>query len=291
MLLVIKGTSTFWDPESLRKTDRALGDMLLSVFHTLKNERYIENQQRREQGLPELEIIRIEGLINSYVNALSNEIHSLAIIIDTINFITQHKKDEELKQKHDLFIANLVENYYRNLRSIFDFISVIYRVVLEDKFVNNVPSGDSFNETLKFIKKGKAEGIIPRKIIDLFLVYEDVFLNVKKVRDYIVHKGKELTIYSDKDEYYFTLKIGQYPGECVLDNILNIEKDIFPLLPYLSKLTNQTLEFLSDLGVAIFEELSLKRDNSFSINLSALEGVCIPGFIRFLALTNEDIVG
>jgi hypothetical protein len=288
MILIHKGTSTFWNEEELKNADDALGDILISVFHTLDFEREIENENNKNKGLQIIERSRAEGLIHSYFNALSNEIHHLAIQIDMIQYFINDKEDNQTKLKTNLYLTSLIESYIISLRSIFDYISVVYRIVVNEKYIQQIPQKDSFNDLLKFIKKGSAAGIIPNEIIELFKAKEPLFTNIKTVRDLIVHKGKEPIIYKAGEVYSFSIhKNKHFPLKNVLDNILELEdgeKDIYPILPYLSKLTNDLLDMTGLLGIAIMNSLSIDK-----IVLSAFEGLCIPNFIKFLRTTNKEI--
>jgi len=291
MMIINKGSTAFWNPEHLKSADHALGDYLLSLFNTLKSERNFENQKRRDEGLPGIVITRLEGLIDSYFNALYNEIHTLAVLIDMVYYFSNKSDDDNIRHKDSLYIITLVESYFTSLRAIFDYISVVYRVALDEKYLPNIPSSDSFNDILKFVKKESAKDIIPNDIIELFLQYEDIFQNIKNIRDLIIHKGKEPIIYKDNNEYHFSLEVGSiFPYKNVAEDILRIEKNIYPLMPYLSKLTNSVLEFTSNLGIMLYKHLTQKRGQEIKIVFSAYEGVCIPGFIKFLAITNKNIL-
>jgi hypothetical protein len=290
MFQVIKATSILRDPEQLRTSTDSLGEMLISVFNTLKYERDIENIRRKEQGLPEIDTTRIEGLISSYLNGLSNEFHSLAVKVDMIMYVIDKSRQGDIPQKDSLYLLNLLESYITSLRVIFDYVSVVYRIVIEEKSLPQIPSSDSFNDALKFIKKDAAQTVIPKQVIDVFLQYENVFENIKTIRDLIIHKGKEPVIYKDDKEYFFAVHVGSFPQSNVAKDILGTGKEIYPLIPYLSKLTNQVLDFTSDLGLAIYECLTIRRGEEIAINYSALEGICIPGFIKFLGITNEKLL-
>lgn len=285
MKLINKGSTTFWDSEELNKSKDALGDILLSVFSTLQFNQKIENQFREQNGVEPLPLSREMGLYSTYHDGLYNEIHSLASTVDLLYYIQSNKKHDDLRHKDNLYALVLLESYFTSLRVIFDYLSVVYKITINEDARSGLPPKDSFNNLLQFIKKGHAEGRIPPVIIEIFLENEELFENIKTIRDLIIHKGKEPVIYTIDDEYYFSLHTGSnYPFKNVVKDILGTEKEMYPLFPYLSKITNSMLLMTHNLGMEIAEILKLK------LHLSALEGVCIPGFISFLALTNEGLL-
>ena len=166
MFKVLKGTSIGNSWETLRNSKTSLGNMLVSVLETLNNNEKMDNQRRISQGLPKEELTR-DGKIFSYYSALVNEIHTLAIIIDMINHVISNENYLTMQVKNLLYLETLFESYIRNLRSIFDFLSIVIRVTIREEYRNRLPQRDSYNEFIKFVEKGAAKDIIPSKIIEI----------------------------------------------------------------------------------------------------------------------------
>lgn len=239
------------------------------------------------------EVTREDGKILKACSGLTNDIHNLSIIIDMmIQVINKSKVDKDLKSKDFLYLSVLLESYFTNLRSIFDFTAILIRLGLTDEKINKLPSKnrDSFNKIIEYVKNENNKGIIQEEIIDVMIKHEDTFNLIRDIRDLIIHKGDETIIFKEDDDFTFGL-FRYEDGKIInkLSNILKIEKERYPLLKYLSEITNRVLDYLDDLARAIYN--SLYNENKEPLFLAALQGYCIPVFIQFLDLNKDAYSG
>lgn len=277
---VIKGTVIGRSIERLTEDRNALVLGILHIFGTwefkIKKRKY--------------EVTREDGKILKACSGLTNDIHNLSIIIDMmIQIINKSKVDKDLKSKDFLYLSVLLESYFTNLRSIFDFTAILIRLGLTDEKISKLPSKnrDSFNRIIEYVKNENNRGIIQEEIINVMIKHEDTFNLIRDIRDLIIHKGDETIIFREDDD--FTFGLFRYEDGKIINkfsNILKIEKERYPLLKYLSEITNRVLVYLDDLAGAIYN--SLYNENKEPLFLAALQGYCIPVFIQFLDL-NKDV--
>lgn len=280
MLRVLKGASTLWDEESLAKSKDALGIKLISLCQTYKMRcDQSGNYDKREYGI-----------IKKATNGFMNDIHNLSIIIDMIEDIISPKdKRETIIGKNTLCLGVLLESYYTNLRSIFDFIPIIIKICLHEKEKSELPQKDSYNTLLKYVKNDNNKGKIPKELIEEIKKGEKIFNIIKSTRDSIIHKGDEAIIFRDGNEFSFAILKFSSEGQVnLIENILNTEDLKYPIIKYLSKLTNMVIEFLEELADIIYYVWCKKENEDINIWLSALEGICMPKFIGFLGWRNQE---
>lgn len=280
---VIKGTIIGQSMERLTEDRNALVLEILHIFSTW--------EFKIKRG--GYEVTREDGKILKACSGLTNDIHNLSIIIDMmIQVINKSKVDKDLKSKDFLYLSVLLESYFTNLRSIFDFTAILIRLGLTDEKINKLPSKnrDSFNKIIEYVKNENNKGIIQEEIIDVMIKHEDTFNLIRDIRDLIIHKGDETIIFKEDDDFTFGL-FRYEDGKIInkLSNILKIEKERYPLLKYLSEITNRVLDYLDDLARAIYN--SLYNENKEPLFLAALQGYCIPVFIQFLDLNKDAYSG
>lgn len=277
-MYTIKGTSTGWNNERLSKSKDVLGMNFISLCQTYK--------MRCEQS--EITDERDYGIIKKAINGITNDIHNLSIIIDMMqNSINESKKTNFLSKNY-LYLGVLLENYYTNLRSIFDFIPNIMQICLNEKEKSGLPQSDSYNKLLKYVNNENNKGKLPKELIEQIKQGEKIFNIIKITRDSIIHKGDDPIIFQSENEFSFAiLKLGVKGQENLIKNILNTEDLRYPIIKYLSKLTNMVIEFLEGLANTIYCIWCKKENEEINIWLSGLEGICIPVFIKFLGWLDE----
>ncbi len=274
MGFVIKGTSVGWDIERFRSDKESLGLYIVSVLTTWQMK--IESENRP--------LTRDEGKIKKAFYGMKNDIHNLAVIIDMMETISQDN-NSRMQGKDSLYITVLLESYFTNLRSIFDFTTLIIRLTVEQENLKRLPTKneESFNKLLGFIKNVNNKGIYPQEICNIILNHEVTFNIIKDIRDLIIHKGDEPIIYSQNGSYEFSfrrLKVGD--DQNIALNILNSDTSMYPLFDYLSKITNRMFSYLEDLTPPIYNYICKKEGKEVNLWLAALEGVCIFEFVDFL---------
>lgn len=282
MLKVYKGTSIGWNWEALSKDKNALGLKIISIYKTWEMEKKVGDG----------DITRDEGKIVKAYKGLANDIHNLAIIIDMMKaIIEKSKQDNDLKEKDFLYLNVLFESYFSNLRSLFDFTSLIIRMALSDESIKRLPSRyeDSFSRILKFAKNTNNKGILSDEVVKAILDSEDTFNIIREIRDLIIHKGDEAIIYKEEDGLTFAIiKFTNEGPTNVVKNILGVESERYPVFDYLSELTNRTISYIEELALAIYVNLCKIKNEEIHLQLAALQGICMPNFIKFLGWEVEE---
>ena len=212
---------------------------------------------------------KYKGLVKEASLALYHDLHGLAVMIDMIQYMF-HSRNETIRHKDFLFVSEIVEKYFSNLRSIYDYMAKILRLSVNRRMVGQIPF-DSMNDLIKHAENNKNKGKLPKKLSCFLLDIKEEFHAVRNIRDSIIHNGKIVGIMTDSSGYYLVLGDKVKPS-----NALDI-----PLLQYLSEITIKMLDFGETIGKYILDEYT-STYGRFPIKLVALEGVCIPAFIKFI---------
>ncbi len=272
MIKIIKAISAFWDLKDLQTDKNTLGLHIISVCKTWE----LDNKDKND--LDE----RKKGRIIKSIRGLENDFFNLAVISNMINDIIENRCNSIFRDKDSLYIGILIESYYTNLRSIFDFIPIIINICLNNKNSCNYPDLDSFNKLLKFCQNPNNKDKLPEKLIEKIKDGKDIFNIVKDTRDAIIHRGEDSIIYRTDSEYYFAILKGDIiDRENILPNILDSEELYYPINEYLSKLTNKVIIFIEELAHIICD-IWFDSENKKSLIYCALEGTVIPNFVKFL---------
>lgn len=272
MIKIIKGISSFWNPKDLQKDQDVLGLYIISACRTW------EFDSKNKEELDE----RKKGKIIKSIRGLENDFYNLAGISNMINDIIENSDNSIIRDKDFLYIGILIESYYTNLRSIFDFIPIIINICLNNKNSCNYPDFDSFNKLVKYCKNSNNKDKLPEKLIEKIKDGEVIFNIVKDTRDCIIHKGEDSIVHRIDTEYYFAILKGDITNrENILPDILNCEELYYPINEYLSRLTNQVITFIEELAHIICD-IWFSSENKNSLIYCALEGSVIPHFVKFL---------
>lgn len=133
---------------------------------------------------------------------------------------------------------------------------------------------DSLNSLIEAVLNEKTNGKFPDELNRQLLIIKDEFLYVRSRRDSIIHNGEQISVMTDENGYH-------------IEVWRESEKKIVPLFQYLSDRTKAMFTFGEVIAQIIFDEYS-KEYGKVPLLLSALEGVCIPGFIKFLGVLPEN---
>lgn len=279
--LVIKGTSIGWSWEQIEKDDTILGCFLIHTMMSWKlymdeNVDKSNEEKRREHGK-----------ITHALSGIQNDIHNLSIVINMLNELVDKLKLQSNDYNQHLLTLHasvLLETYFTNLRSIYDFCSTFIRIIVSDKYLKSMPASDSYNSLLKFIKKKTVVGVLPSIVIEILKDNEQVFETVKIVRDLIIHKGEENLVNLNSDgTLCFTLyKNKQGTIINMAPDILNTNQTEYPIMKYLSVLTIRVMNFLDLFGRALFHFFEEIQGFQLPLWLTGLGGYCMTGFIAFL---------
>lgn len=272
MFRVNKGTSRFWSAEALTASDEALGLLLLSVLDSIL--RPVHGEVHRLND-------KYHGLVEEAHIALSNDIHGLAILQDMITF-TYENKHQLLRHKDFLYSLELIEKYFTNLRSIYDFMSKVLRLSVEERRIGQIPF-DSLNDMIAFSETKRGQECLSKQLVELLKGIKAEFHLIRNMRDFIVHHGKQITLLTDDNGY----KLGPFDSTGNLAEFVpGEERKYEALMPYLAERTQCMLSFGDEIGNIIFNEFQ-NQHGKFPFSYSAIEGECIPSFIRFLALASN----
>jgi hypothetical protein len=150
-----------------------------------------------------------------------------------------------------MYVMEIIEKYFTNLRSIYDFISKILRLAVEERRIGQIPF-DSINGLITFAESSpRAVQLIPEDLIILLKEIKSEFHLVRSIRDFIIHNGKQISLLTDKNGY----KLGPF------DNTGNLagyspgeDRSYEDLITYLADRTNRMLEFGEKVGIIIDRE-------------------------------------
>ncbi len=271
---VIKGTVLGHTYEKWRNDKDTLSSVLISVMSTWEMNNSFNNKISTN-------LMREYGKVVNAYSGFMNDIHNLAITLDMIESNLEDKSLDFWKKL--LYITLLVEVYFTNLRTIYDFTSYFPKVLIDEKNFSHLPSKKegSIKELIKFLKKENAKEVLSQEIIDVFINCESNLDDVRNIRDMIIHKGKEPILFIDNDDEVKISINSKENNINLLPNILNEQEQAYDLKKYLSKITNNLFDFIESLGEAMYQEF-FKRDPNYGIYLGELTGICITNFIEFL---------
>lgn len=267
MMIVNKGMSIGWSYEDFEKDKSVLGVYLISVLDCILKPMQGDVYKLRPQ---------YQGLVEEARIALAHDIHGLAILNDMLLFIFD--KPSDLQHKDFMYVMEIVEKYFMNLRSIYDFMSKVLRLAVEESNIGKM-SFDSLNSLMAFTEKNtKANELLPEDLILLLASIKSEFNLIKSIRDFIIHSGKQISLLKDQDGY----KLGPFNDDGILIEFLSGENGKYEyLIPYLSQRTENMLNFGEEIGRIIHREF-IRMHGEFPFMLCALEGVCIPSFVKLL---------
>jgi len=280
----IKATAHGFTNKEYNEDPELFTSILISVIHTWIYRTY-DTQDNLKIEIDE-EIEREYGRIKAAYHALENDIHNLAVNNHLLSqLINNNDLDKGFKL---LYISLLVENYIINLRSIYDSTTLLPRLLIDSKDFKKLPNGknsDSLNNLIKSIKKtfNTINQLYPQSINKTILDCEFDLDNIRKIRDAIIHKGKEPIIEITNNQVYFRIpQKPPYGKENSLPDILFLGKENnYPLNKYLRALTKRLINYMERLGNTIGQEF-YNKDNNYRVDLTALVGICMKDFIEYL---------
>lgn len=280
MLSVSRGTSILCNKCDLESRKDILYLKIISICETYKLKSTYNNDQEYKREI---------GKIKKAINGINHDIHNLATIIDMMENIYKNKEGNNIYNKGYLYLGILLESYYTNLRSIFDFIPEIIKIGLDKNQIKSLPNTDSYNKLLKYTNNANNNGKLPEILIQNIRQGEHIFNIIKTTRDAIIHKGDEAILFIENEEVYFAiLKLTDKGQVNLVENILGMEKLIYPLFEYIGKLTNMVFEYLELLADTVHYIWSENEGKEIPVALSVLNGSCIPNFIEFLSITSKE---
>jgi hypothetical protein len=277
--LFLKGTAIGFDYKKWKEDRELLSSLLLSVMETW----LISTYNTQDKSIIEIseQQDRENGKILAAFRGFEGDIHNLAVNHHLLfSLLNNVDLDKGLKS---LYASLLVENYIINLRSIYDFCSFFPRIIMPLEVILQYQKRkypDSLNTFINYCESDSSK-VLPDDLIDLMKNSKNELDNIRRIRDLIVHKGKESIIELKGSETVFRIPSEPpYGEENLLPDILGLGNSGYPLEDYLRTLTLKLFGFLEQLGTKLFMEL--KKNDKYRLELTALIGICVKDFNDFL---------
>lgn len=279
--LVIKGTILTYG-EKFTVGEDVFSSLLFSVMNSWYYSNYTNLGELKANNHSELKL-REFGRINSALNGYTEDLHNISI---NLGLLTEIKNNQEIgKFKSDLYFSLLLENLFTNLRSLYDFFYHFIKICLSEKQLKQYPQTDSINKLLSFSLNPNNKEKLPESIIWYLNHINTDLDNIKKIRDSIIHKGKDIVLTRRLNKLLMRIPIkSTYSNDNLLPNILKSEDENYDVYEYLNKIIKTTFSNMEDLGVILFNEIYQNQD--FEFNLYSLTNYCIDEFNEFLINKN-----
>lgn len=280
--LVIKGT-ILTGREGSKVGEETFSSLLLSVMTSWYYSTYtssgepLKNYSQNE--------LREYGKIKSALNGYTNDLHNISI--NYCLFKEINNNIEIGKYKGDLYIVLLLENIFTNLRSLYDFFYHFIKICLNEKHLKQYPQKDSINNLITFAHNPNNSDKLPPEVIRYLKYIQSDLEDIKKIRDNIIHKGKDIMLSRDSGKLLMRIPIKDlFTKDNLLPNILEEENLNYDVEKYLSKIIKTTFKNMEMLGEVLFSELC--QDKNYRISLCSISNYCIDDFNDFLILKNFD---
>lgn len=280
--LVIKGTILVGS-QSFKVGEDLFSSILLSVMSSWYYSTYTSTgeplRNYSEQELREF------GKIRLALNGYTNDLHNISITYGLFKEI--HNNTEIGIYKGNIYLESLFENIFTNLRSLYDFFYHFIKICLNDKQLKQYPVTDSINNLVSYAKKPNNADKLPSEIIKYLEYIQSDLDNIKKIRDGIIHKGKDIMLTRDSGKLYMRMPIKDlFSKDNLLPNILEEDNLNYDVEKYLSKIIKTTFRNMEILGDIIYSELH--QNENYKWGCYAISNYCIDEFNEFLILKTFD---
>lgn len=274
--LVIKGT-ILTTREKWAVGGEDYSSILLSVANSWKSNNFTPQDELKEKI--DLWKSREFGKIKSSIYGYTSDLHNLSI---NYCFLKETLENLDIsKHKTNLYASLLLENYFTNIRSLYDFLFNIIKICLSDKQLKTYPTTDSLNKLITFSKNKNNIDKLPKRIHNFLLEIEPYLNEVRVIRDFIIHKGKEIIITKKDNELFIRIpKTGLYSNDTLLPNILNSSEVDYNMENYIRELTISIFKHSEDLGLILLIELF--EIEKFNWDLYSITNYCMEEFTEFM---------
>ncbi|MGG7437380.1 hypothetical protein ACQ7CU_04795 [Chryseobacterium arthrosphaerae] len=280
--LVIKGTILVGH-QNFKIGEDTFSSLLLSVMYSWYYSTYSSAGEPlisySEQELREY------GRIRSALNGYTNDLHNISINYCLFN---EFNNNYELgTPKGNLYLELLIENIFTNIRSLYDFFYHFIKICLTEKQLKQYPVTDSINKLISFAKKPNNTDKLPFQIIQYLEDIHSDLEDIKKIRDNIIHKGKDIMLTRDSGKLFMRIPIKDlFTEDNLLPNILGDANLNYDVEKYLSRIIKTTFRNMEILGEIILSQVYMKENYRF--DLYAISNYCIDDFNDFLILKRFD---
>lgn len=274
--LVIKGTILTYG-EKWVVGNECYSSVLLSVVNSWKSNNF--SLQDELTATIESWKSREFGKIKSSIYGYTSDLHNLSI---NYCFLKETLDNSDInKHKTNLYVSLLLENYFTNIRSLYDFLFHIIKICLTEEQLKTYPDTDSLNNLIKFSKNKNNQDKLPSRIQSFLLDIEPYLEEIRTIRDFIVHKGKEIIITKKEDQLFIRIpKSGLFSNDNLLPNILKGSEVDYNMEDYIRELTKSIFKYSEDLGMILLIELFEKE--KFEWNLYSITNYCMEDFTEFM---------
>lgn len=278
--LVVKGTILTYGEKFIVGED-IFSSILLSVVNSWYYTKF-DLAGNNKFDYRELES-REYGKIKFALYGFTEDLHNLSINFALLNEVKGNDKIGKLKA--DLYISLILENLFTNIRSIYDFFYHFIKICLNTSQLKQFPEKESLNKLITFSENPNNKDKLPKNIIWYLDHVKRDLENIRKIRDSVIHKGKEIFLTRKSDRIYMRVPISEkYSNDNLLPNILNTEEIDYEVEAYLSKLFKTTFANMETLGVILYNEMYQNED--FKFDYYSISNYCIDDFNLFLLTKN-----
>jgi len=166
---------------------------------------------------------------------------------------------------------------------VYDFFYHFIKICLDEKQLKQYPGTDSINTLVSYAEKPNNANKLPSEIIRYLEYIQSDLDNIKKIRDSIIHKGKDIMLTRDSGILYMSMNIKDlFSKDNLSPNILEEENLNYDVGKYLSKIIKTTFRNIEILGDVIYSELH--QNENYKWGLYAISNYCIDEFNEFLIL-------
>lgn len=280
--LVIKGTILVGH-QSFKIGEDMFASILLSVMSSWYYSTYTSSgEPLRDYSEQEF---REFGKIRAALNGYTNDLHNISInysLFKKINSSTDISIYEA-----DLYLESIFENIFTNLRSLYDFFYHFIKICLTEKQIEPYPKTDSINRLVSYAKNPNNIDKLPSEIVQYLEFIQSDLDDIKKIRDSIIHKGKDIMLTRESGKLYMRMPIKDlFTKDNLLPNILEAENLNYDVEQYLSKIIKTAFRNMEILGEVLLSEVY--KNENYNFSLYAISNYCIDDFNEFLILKKFD---
>lgn len=282
--LIITGTVMGIAKEAWIQDLKLFSSTLITVMNNWANDTFHTNGTWKTENHHLLK--KSFGEVRQALFAMENDIHNLSVCYNQLLY-TVH--DEKLKNgRRSLFLNNLVEFYFTNIRSVYDHMSIFPRIVCPERFLKQgFLKLSSLNDFIKLSKNHKHanEALGPGIIWAANTCLSDLTV-IKAIRDAIIHHGHNPIVNvnsTDDVSIKIPKRVGIYSSEDLLPPINDMsENENKQLFPYLKAITTNLLVNMEKFGNTIYKRYVENVKPWDEFYLFALQGIYMEEFQRFL---------
>lgn len=279
---VVKGTILV-GPQSFKVGEDLFSSILLSVMSSWYYSTYTSLgeplRDLSEQDLREF------GKIRLALNGYTNDLHNISINYSLFKKINT-SADISIYEGN-MYLESIFENIFTNLRSLYDFFYHFIKICLNETQFKQYPVTDSINKLVNYGKNPNNIDKLPSEIIKYLEYIQSDLDDIKKIRDSIIHKGKDIMLTRESGKLYMRMPAKDlFTKDNLLPNILEEENLNYDVEKYLSKIIKTTFRNMEILGEVIYLEVC--NNKNYRLGLYAISNYCIDELNDFLILKNFD---